>query len=1137
MSRVLARVPLAPLSPCAVTALPHLIAAALIAATALPTPAFAQDAGGTDGADEADWDVTLARGEVREIDFETDEGTWMSADISPDGRWIVFDLLAHVYRVPAEGGQAESLTQESGVAVNYHPKYSPDGTRIAFVSDRAGQSNLWVMDADGSNPRQVQSSMDTRVTMPEWTADGEYILVAQGGGIWMYHVDGGTGIEVVSSEGGSASWPSVSEDGRHLFYHVRTPGGTVPWALDDIFAEPVDGALVRDALQGTMNIRRMELETGDVTQVTSGEPSRQYRLSGAGGFSGEISPDGRHIAFARRLPDATIEWKGHEFGPSTALWLRDLDTGAERIVMDPITQDMSEGMKTIRVLPGYAWAPDGASIVIAQGGKLTRLDVASGEIATIPFTARVHRVISEQAYQAFRIDDGPVPITYTRWTTGSPDGERVAFTAAGRVWVMDLPDGTPRRLTSDDAKRFEYSPSWSPDSRSIAYTTVDENGTGHVMRIGADGGNPRQVSGEPGEYAHTQWSPDGSEILVTRGSGATVRYRSVAHNPWYDLVLFPAEGPTGGAETGDEAATDPGRRVVRVPGNTLPTRTQFVRGAFGPDGRIFYRTMGDSTRLRSVARDGSDPRTHLVLPFADEIMISPDGRHAAFNEGDNTYLVPVPSAAAGIGGAVAVSKKNGKLPVRQLSRQGGIFPGWLDANTVEFGSAASYYTHDVAAETTDTFSIALEVPRGSLASGTVAITGARIITLENREVVENGTLVATNGRITCVGAASDCDTAGADHTIDGTGKTVIPGFIDMHSHFFREYRGIIPPNAFEMAVALAYGVTSNLDNSQWSQDVFPAAQMIEAGVLVGPRTYTTGDPLYRGDAVRQNELTTYEVTEDNIARLQSWGAVSLKQYMQPRRDQRQWVSDIARDRGLMVTSEGSDLAYNMGMIMDGQTAWEHPISYVPMYSDAARFFGRAETVYSPTFVVGGPGPWNDEWFFQETEVWRDEKLRLWMPWKQLVPHARRVFQRPFTDYSYPMLAQVLADWMAEGAHGAIGAHGQQHGLASHWEVWIAESAMGPMGALELASVEGAYFLGASEDLGTLTEGKLADLMVLNSNPLDNIRNTTDILLVMKGGFVYDGMTLDELWPTERPYGARPWIHEEVWRGGPRPVNR
>ena len=541
----------------------------------------------------------------------------------------------------------------------------------------------------------------------------------------------------------------------------------------------------------------------------------------------------------------------------------------------------------------------------------------------------------------------------------------------------------------------------------------------------------------------------------------------------------------------------------------------------------------DSTLLISVARDGTDPREHMILPFADEIVISPDGRHAVFNEGDNVYLVPTPSVAAA-SGAIRINKKQGQLPVRQLSTAGGIFPNWRDAGTVEFGSGASYFTHSIATETTDTFDIEMEIPRNVLPEGTIAISGARIITLENGEVIEQGSLVATNGRITCVGT---CDTSSADQVIDATGKTIIPGFVDMHSHFFREYRGIIPKKAFETAVPLAYGVTTNLDNSQWSQDIFPAIQMIEAGTLIGPRTFTTGDPLYRGDAARQNDLSSYEITEENIDRLQSWGAVSLKQYMQPRREQRQWVSDIARDRGLMVTSEGGDLAYNLSMIMDGQTAWEHPISYVPMYSDATRFFGRANTVYSPTFVVGGPGPWNDEWFFQESEVWRNEKLRLWMPWKQLVPHARRPVLRPKTDYSFPMLAQVLADIITEGGHGAIGAHGQQHGLASHWEVWMASEALGPMGALELASNDGAYFLGAEDDIGSLAVGKLADLMILNSNPLDNIRNTTDIESVMKGGVLYDGMTLDELWPEQRSYGARPWVYEDVWRAGPRPVNR
>jgi len=1070
--------------------------------------------------DEAEtWDVTLARGDTRDIDFETDEGTWMSLDVSSDGQWVIFDLLAHVYRLPITGGEAESLTQESGVALNYHPKFSPDGTRIAFISDRAGQNNLWVMDADGSNPRQVQRSPETRVTMPEWTADGEYILVTQGGGIWMYHQDGGDGVEVVSSSDGSASWPSVSTDGQYAYYQVQTPGDPVPWIVDNF--EP---GLVQDALQGANNLSRMNLRTGAITRVTSGLASRQYRLSSGGALAGEISPDGNSIAFGRRLPDATIEWKGHEFGPSTALWIRDLNDGSEWIVMDPITQDMSEGMKTIRPLPGYAWLPDGSGILISQGGKIRQLDLATGEISTIPFTARVQRTISGQAYQAFRINDEPMPVTYTRWQSGSPDGSRLAFTAAGRVWIMELPGGEPQRLTSDSDPHFEYAPSWSPDGLWIAYTTVDETGAGHVMKIPAIGGEPQQVSVDHGEYSHTRWNSEGTEILATLGSGASARHRTMAHNPWYDVVIFPVEG-------------GPGERVVRIEGPTLSTRSQFARPSFGPNGRIYYPKMGlnrsDSTLLISVARDGADPREHIMLPFADEIVISPDGRHAVFNEGDNVYLVPTPSVTAA-SGAIRINKKQGQLPVRQLSTAGGIFPNWRDASTVEFGSGASYFTHSITTETTDTFDIEMEIPRNVLPEGIIAISGARIITLENGEVIEQGSLVATNGRITCVGT---CDTSSADRVIDATGKTIIPGFVDMHSHFFREYRGIIPKKAFETAVPLAYGVTTNLDNSQWSQDIFPAIQMIEAGTLIGPRTFTTGDPLYRGDAARQNDLSSYQVTEENIVRLQSWGAVSLKQYMQPRREQRQWVSDIARDRGLMVTAEGGDLAYNLSMIMDGQTAWEHPISYVPMYSDATRFFGRANTVYSPTFVVGGPGPWNDEWFFQESEVWRNEKLRLWMPWKQLVPHTRRPFLRPKTDYSFPMLAQVLADIIAEGGHGAIGAHGQQHGLGSHWEVWMASEALGPMGALELASNDGAYFLGAEDDIGSLAVGKLADLMILNSNPLDNIRNTSDIQSVMKGGVLYDGMTLDELWPEQRSYGARPWVYEDVWRSGPRPVNR
>ncbi len=1088
---------------------PTPLALALLAGFLLPLgfhPVTAQEQE-EEASDRRDsWDVTQARGETREIDFTTEEGTWMTVDQTPDGQWIVFDLLGHVYRLARAGGTAESLTQDSGVAVNYHPAVSPDGQRIAFVSDRGGQDNLWVMEIDGSNPRAVFSSNTIRVVEPVWSPDGEYIYVrrrAGGSGIWMHHQDGGEGVQVTSV--GGAGWPSPSADGRHLYFHATEGSGV-------------------DAIGGRMQLRRVDLLTGDLTPLTSGTTSQQVRRSSGGAYAPRISPDGRYLAFARRIPDGTIVWKGHELGPRTALWVRDLTTGQERLVMDPIELDMVDGMKTLRPLPGYTWSADGREILISQGGQIRRLDVASGQVETIPFEARVRRTISEQAYQAFRIEDGPFEARFLRWYTSSPDGSSLAFQAVGRIWVMDLPSGTPRRLTSDSFFPFEFAPTWSPDGQTIAFTSWDDEVGGHLWSIPAAGGTPRQITTQAGEYVHPAWSPDGRALVVMKGSGYSFAGRSLAHSPWYELIHLPAAGGAGDVV-----------RRVEGPGG----RNQITRPTFADDGRIYFPesyTNPDGPNaigLSSVRPDGLDHRVHATFPLADEIVVSPDLRWVAFNEGDNIYLVPLPPVGTG-GTPPHVVKGRGLFPVRTLSREGGMFPRWRDAETVEFGSGTRYFAHHVGEERTDTVNIRLEVPR-AIPTGTIALTDARIVTLEEEGVIENGTILVTAGRITCVGPAAECDASGADRVENLSGATIVPGFIDMHAHFYREYRGIIPRQNFEQSIYLAYGVTTGLDNSMWSQDVFTAGELIDAGLIPGPRTFSTGDPLYAGDRSRQNDITSLEVAQANVNRLQSWGAVAVKQYMQPRRDQRQWIAEAARQAGVMVTSEGGDLPYNLGMIMDGQTAWEHPLSYAPLYGDAARFFGEARAVYSPTFVVGGPGPWNEEYFFAESDVWLDDKLRLWMPWQQYMPHLRRRMLRPDTDYSFPMIAQGLADIIEHGGYGAIGSHGQQHGIGPHWEIWMAASAMGPLGALELASRHGAYFLGALDDLGTIREGKLADLVILNSNPLDDIRNTIDIRQVMKGGVLYDGMTLDELWPNARPFGPRPWVTEDALQRDARPI--
>ncbi len=1076
----------------------------LLSILLIPITIFAQEEDKKE--DVKKWDVTEARGETREISFSTDEGTWMSLDISPDNKWIYFDLMGHIYRLPETGGKAENLTDSTGVALNFHPAISPDGTQIAFISDRSGQSNLWIMNSDGSDPKQVFKENMVRGATPEWSNDGKYIFIRRqslsggGSGIWMYHKDGGEGIEV--AEG---SWPSVSDVDSYLYYYE--PVGSRP------------GIGLNDALKGYNQLRRKDLKTGDIVEITNGVAAQQIRASSGGGYAAEVSPDGRYLAFARQIPDGTINYRGHEFGPRTALWLRDLHTGTERLIMDPIDRDMTETIKVLRDLPGYSWSKDGKFIYISQGGKIRKLNIETREVSTIKFEADIHRIISEQAYSKFEVPFEEFEAKFLRWYALSPDGKKATFQAIGRVWVMDLPNGTPKRLTKD-FEPFEFSPSWSPDSRFISFTSWDDEMGGHIWKAEVRNGKLTRLTEKPGEYLHPSWKGDGTTLVAIKGSGSSFRGRSFAWNPWYDLI-----------ELSTQKETSP--TLIKRTEAHGSTRSQLARPFYGPENRIYFQEPeGNELALKSIRNDGSDEVVHVSIEDGDEIMLSQDGLNVAITEGMNVYLMPLPFMRTN-NETIDINKKQGKFPVKQLSKTGGFFPTWVNANTLTFGSAKTLYKYDLTTNETDSIEINLTVKKDK-AKGSIAIINARIITVNKaNEVIESGSVLSVDGRITCIGK---CDISGIDQVIDASGKTIMPGLIDMHAHHYREYQGIMPKKSFESAIYLAFGVTTNLDNSMWSQNVFPTAELIDAGEILGPRTFSTGDPLYRGDGTNQNDLTSYEVAEENIHRLKSFGAISLKQYLQPRRDQRQWVSDIARKEGLMVTSEGGDLMYNLGMTMDGQTAFEHPMSYGIIYKDASKFFGMAKMIYSPTYMVGGTGPWNEEYYYQREDIWKNEKMRRFLPWRQLIPHTRRRMLRPVSDYGFPLIAESLKDVIEAGGYGAIGSHGQIHGISSHWELWMTAAGMSNLKAIRVATHHGAYFLGMQDDLGSLEVGKIADLLVLNSNPLQDIENTLDMMYVMKDGKLYEAATLNQLWPEQKEYGPYYWVDEDALKSDSIPVD-
>lgn len=1061
-----------------------------------------------------DWDVTQARGKTRHIEFGTDEGTWMSVSVTPDDKTLFFDLLGEIYSVPVSGGEARLITGKTGVAINIQPAVSPDSKHIAFVSDRGGQNNLWVMDLDGGNPRVIEQNLKVRLASPAWLPDSDFVVARRSPmdqpqnirEIWMYNIAGGRGVQITkTADLPGANDPVVSVDGRYLFFSTDVIG-------------------ITDPARGKVQLRRLTLKDGEILKITEGSergPGGDARLSDGGGFSPRVSPDGRYLAFARRLASGTISFKGHQLGPRTALWIRDLETGAERLVVDPLDRDLMEHASSFGgYLPGYCWAPDGRTIYFGQGGKLRKVDVASGKIDTIAFQAKVSRTISEQVYAPFRIEDRePLKVKFARWQSVSPDRKHLVFQAVGKIYVVDMPGGSPHRLTPPSFASDEYAPAWSPDSHNIAFTTWTDETRGQVYKVSAAGGAPQQLTKEAAEYQNPVWSPDGRDIVVVRSSGATLRGEMLAENEWYDLCLIPSEG--GAA-----------RQIVSVsaPGGRIPHRRFIVSPSFGPEGRVYYPEItgngpASHTELRSVRLNGDDRRVHATFPFADEVAPSPDGHWVAFEEGDNIFVAPLTSA----GGSPMNFRRetNAALPITAVSTAGGDFPRWLDATTLSFGSADKSFLYDVTTHRTETQSIQLEVPRARV-SGTIALISPRVITMAGDAVIEKADVVITDGRITAIGASGTVTIPAGARRFDLSGKTIMPGLVDLHTHNHRSPMGILPRHDYEMAAVLAYGVTTTLDPGTFSQNIFPQAEMVEAGEIVGPRVFSTGDPLYAGDGSHQNEIKSLEQTKQEIRRLKSYGAVSIKQYLQPERRQRQWISQAAREEGgVMVTAEGADLFYILTMIMDGQTGWEHPIPNLPLYRDAAEFLGRAHSFYSGTLIVAGPGPWNDGYFLQDNELWQNSKMKHFMPWQKFEVHARRTEERPVTDYTFPLLAQGVADIIAAGGYSAIGAHGQMHGIGDQWEVWMEASAMTPLQAIRVATLDGAKMIGIDKDIGSIEAGKLADLVVLNGNPLQDIHQTANILYVMKGGTLYSGDTLDEVWPVQKPYGHFFWEMDEA----------
>jgi imidazolonepropionase-like amidohydrolase/Tol biopolymer transport system component len=1054
--------------------------------------------------------VDPAAAPAREARFTVSETTWSNLDVSPDGKTVVFDLLGHLYAIPVEGGAARALT--TGHSWNMHPRFSPDGASIAFTSDRGGGDNLWIMKADGTGARALTKETFRLVAQPDFTPDGRFVFGRKHftgtrslgtGEIWAYAVDGGGDGHAWTERGhleADVNEPHVDPSGRWLYW---------------VEAGPFD--YNRDIYEGIYTIRRKDLHTGEVEGVTGGH---------GGAVRPRVSPDGARLGYLRR-----------NVGGDRGEWvIRDLATGAERVAFVGLDKDQQETWSLHGTAPAWDWMPDGKSAVFAFGGQLQRVTL-DGAATPIPFTAEVRRPLAPVVRQPHEAAPTTFQARAIRWPSLDAKGERLLYVGVGRVWMQPTA-GEPVAVSPAD--KLAFAPAWSPRGDAVVYTTWSDRAGGMVwlQKIGASGaeGPPVALGDGPDLYTGPAFDPTGERVVWLRGSGRTNRGASGASEPRLRVQWRPvAGGPV--VDAGEIANLAWGERTPRP--------------RFSPDGERLWITDRDGDALALVSTDLSGHDRQVLAKGAKlaEIAPSPDGRHIAWKVAHQAWVAPMPPV-----GGRPLDLASASMPKVRLSAHLGEFLAWADAATLTWAAGPEVYRVDLSAGLPERPKV--EPPKATkrnpwpdgtiqpigerletrlrvtrpVADGTIALVGAKIVTMRGDEVIEDGVIVVRGERIVAVGPRASVAVPEGATVRDLAGKTIIPGLVDVHAHMGYGQADVSPELLPAYAANLAYGVTTTHDPSAQTHFVFSQRELELAGRIVGPRVFSTGFILYGAESDDRATVESLDDAREHLRRIKAYGGFSVKSYNQPRRDQRQWILRAAAEEGLVVVPEGgSTFQHNLTMIVDGHTGIEHALPVAPLRDDVLSLWAaQPGTHYTPTLLVGYGGVWGENTFYQRERIYERERLQRWTPPGRLEANGKRLDRYvPEEDWHHDDLAASAWELQKRGVPANLGAHGQLQGLGPHWELWaFADGGFPPHEALRVATLNGARYLGLDADLGSLEPGKLADLVVLSKDPLADLWDTDEIEAVMKGGVLYDPDTLATTWPTAGPPQV-PW-----WRSGP-----
>ena len=605
-------------------------------------------------------------------------------------------------------------------------------------------------------------------------------------------------------------------------------------------------------------------------------------------------------------------------------------------------------------------------------------------------------------------------------------------------------------------------------------------------------------------------------------------YRTPAFNSNNSKIVYRKE--SGNGDQGFDYTKKTGIYVANADGSNAKRISK--SGEFpmfsADDSRVFFQTGGSffgglTKKLKSVDLNGKEERSHFSSKLANKLVPSPDNKWVAFIHLHKLYMAPFVMN----GSEINLDNNTKSFHVESLSKNAGINLHWSASNDKIFWTlGGDYIQKSIVNNTTNPFaktnlgenpettiSINL-VTKSDVPEGRIAFKNARIITMNGDEVIEDGTIVINQNKIEQIGNTKSITIPSDAKVYKMNGKTIMPGIVDVHAHVGAFRNGLSTQKHWQFYANLAFGVTTSHDPSVHTAAAFTLEELQKSGHLVGPRMFSTGFILYGAEGDFKAVVNNLDDARFAIARTKAFGAKSIKSYNQPRREQRQQIMQAAREQKVNVVPEGGSNFYaNMSMIFDGHTGVEHNIPVNPVYKDVLSLWKNSKTGYTPTLIVNYGGMNGEFEWYQKYNVWENETLLKYTPRYVVDTRSRHRTMVPEEEYKngHVLTSETVTALAKEGVKVNLGAHGQLQGLGAHWELWmLQQGGLSNHEALKAATINGADYIGAADEIGSLEKGKLADLIIMDKNPLEDIKNSNSVIYTMVNGRLYDISTMNEI---------------------------